>query len=1270
VFGDHGRILGVDTGVNRPIGDPDATKADDDYQVQVLGLVDLDRLGHHQRRRQRVRQRQRHDHHRHRPRHDLRRWRRRHINAFASSGGTAALDGNNIVFGDHGLVDYLAEEILQASGANPIRTNDIDRIWSIATGLGGADVITVGDANDIVLGGMGADTIHAGHGKNIVFGDNGQLTTATTDDSLMQVAVHEFTIGEIVSIAFADGGVDQIWSGSGDDILIGGMAGDTIDAGHGDNVVFGDHGQILTITNQGFNRVIGAPDRPVNDRPLTYALIISLVPDGQIGGDDVITTGIGRDIVIGGAGADTINTFASTSLGTTPLGTAAQDRNNIVFGDYGLVDYLSEELLQGNNPAVTLLQYVRSTAPSSIAVGAPANLIRAADIDRIWSIATGLGGADVITVGDANDIVLGGVAGDTIHAGHGKNIVFGDNGQLTAATTDDAEMQVAVHEFTIGEIVSIAFADGGIDTIWSGNGDDILIGGRDGDTLDAGHGDNVVFGDHGQILTITNQGFNRVIGVPDRPEGDYPLTYALITSLVPADEIGGGDVITTGIGRDIVIGGAGADVINTFASKSLGETAGTAAEDGNNIVFGDYGLVDYLSEELLQSDYAGALALDELFLAYVRSASPNGVAVGASHNPIRAVDIDRIWSIATGLGGADVITVGDANDIVLGGLAGDTIHAGHGKNIVFGDNGQLTAATTDDALMQVAVHEFTIGEIVSIAFADGGADTIDAGDHDDILIGGRGNDLIDTGHGDNVVFGDQGRILTLTNHFVDGQRDFNLVVGSPVRPDGDHPLTYALITSLVPAPGIDGDDRITGGIGRDILIGGDGNDEINTFASNSLGTSQGEAALDGNNIVFGDYGLVDYLSEELLQSGTDVTLWEFVRSANPDMLATGAELNPIRAGDIDRIWSLDEPVLDSGESVLLANGNPKRTTSLGGADIITGGDRNDIIIGGTGADVIFGGFGNTVSGEGADILIGDNALLTAYKIDETDVPFAVHEFTICEITTVGFEDEDGGDDVITAGDLNDVIFGGAGGDIIYAGGGNDLVFGDHGRIVCEGGSFIPKLSLPAICPEFLEHFSGLRTIRFEAINTDTNTGTGDDLIYGQDGMDILMGQQGNDVLYGGDGDDILIGGSNVAGALDGDDRLDGGRGNDAIAGDNAEICYRPDNLDPRMRALTGTVIYGISTGDDGRALVAGVGSTLYPAFADPRGALPGNSYGTAIHRQYLIKLLDHDDVIERQEDLPSIRVWGDDYIAGGARGRNLRPARERHHPGRRRDRHR
>ena len=111
------------------------------------------------------------------------------------------------------------------------------------------------------------------------------------------------------------------------------------------------------------------------------------------------------------------------------------------------------------------------------------------------------------------------------------------------------------------------------------------------------------------------------------------------------------------------------------------------------------------------------------------------------------------------------------------------------------------------------------------------------------------------------------------------------------------------------------------------------------------------------------------------------------------------------------------------------------------------------------------------------------------------------------------------------------------------------------------------------------------------------SGAGADLIFGEDGSDVILGEQYGDTLYGGNGDDILIGGSNVWGekdkddpsilryALDGDDRIDGGAGNDAIAGDNAAMCYRPDAIDVRMRVLDGTAIYGVDGTTDGRLLI-------------------------------------------------------------------------------------
>ena len=61
-----------------------------------------------------------------------------------------------------------------------VNADDLVAHWRTAQGarpaIGGADKITTGDGNDVVVGGPGADTIDAGGGDNVVFGDSAKLT--------------------------------------------------------------------------------------------------------------------------------------------------------------------------------------------------------------------------------------------------------------------------------------------------------------------------------------------------------------------------------------------------------------------------------------------------------------------------------------------------------------------------------------------------------------------------------------------------------------------------------------------------------------------------------------------------------------------------------------------------------------------------------------------------------------------------------------------------------------------------------------------------------------------------------------------------------------------------------------------------------------------------------------------------------------------------------------------------------------------------------------
>src|SRR6185437_10744435 len=92
------------------------------------------------------------------------------------------------------------------------------------------------------------------------------------------------------------------------------------------------------------------------------------------------------------------------------------------------------------------------------------------------------------------------------------------------------------------------------------------------------------------------------------------------------------------------------------------------------------------------------------------------------------------------------------------------------------------------------------------------------------------------------------------------------------------------------------------------------------------------------------------------------------------------------------------------------------------------------------------------------------------------------------------------------------------------------------------------------------------------------------------------------------------------------DLMDGGSGNDAMAGDNAIIWRRNDDVNPRFRALTGGTIY--SSTDS--TISANVGAT---AQSDPDDVVGRD-----------IQLVDHSFGVQSTP----LGRFGNDVMAGGA----------------------
>src|SRR5207253_10362503 len=130
------------------------------------------------------------------------------------------------------------------------------------------------------------------------------------------------------------------------------------------------------------------------------------------------------------------------------------------------------------------------------------------------------------------DIVLGGRYGDTINAGAGNNVVFGDSGQLVADPSSSV-YPWASHPMPIGMLETIEPGDGGIDTITTLGGEDTVLGGDAGDVIDSGAGDDVVIADHATI--------------------DYVNGIAVRITTTDTS-IGGDDTIRAGADEYVVIG--------------------------------------------------------------------------------------------------------------------------------------------------------------------------------------------------------------------------------------------------------------------------------------------------------------------------------------------------------------------------------------------------------------------------------------------------------------------------------------------------------------------------------------------------------------------------------------------------------------------------------------------------------------------------------------------------------------------------------------------
>ncbi|MCQ2102269.1 MAG: hypothetical protein MJY98_03480, partial [Fibrobacter sp.] len=255
------------------------------------------------------------------------------------------------------------------------------------------------------------------------------------------------------------------------------------------------------------------------------------------------------------------------------------------------------------------------------------------DAYRIQSVDAENGGTDMIKVGGTNSVVVGGAKNDVIVIGGDKNVALGDNGRLKYNNAGNGE---AVYGDKLGLGMHLVETTndnvGGVDNIVIAGDKNVAMGGFAGDSIRITGSDNVAIGDGGRY-TVTSER----LYAESKNEGE-----------------GGKDYISTGDGKNAIIGGTDKDTIRT----------GT----GNDAIVGDGGKV------IMDLDRNALMVTNE------------GFNVGED----------------LGTAGADDIDAGDGDNVIFGGLGNDDIRTGRGKDVVFGDNGFATfRGNASEALSQV-----------------------------------------------------------------------------------------------------------------------------------------------------------------------------------------------------------------------------------------------------------------------------------------------------------------------------------------------------------------------------------------------------------------------------------------------------------------------------------------------------------------------------------------------------------------------------------------
>ena len=1029
--------------------------------------------------------------------------------------------------------------------------------------------VKMGAGDDRVVGGLLDDVIHGGGGNDILSGNS---------NDFLNTGIADLVYGEAGddSVTFSDGNA-FLYGGEGNDILAvdqleGAISVRLLDINDQQIVSagpwLGDRASLSDLFNVQLLQTVSYSFASLGEtNELSDFFTISSFETVNIsghassdfliggslrgnlfgaGGNDLLVSLGGQDVMIGGDGLDTYAFDAG--MGADLIAGETAGGADLYFIDHTLADL--SFALQGNDLIITGiggsvtvtgyfnnggngLNFVFDTADHHgtldlTGLGAPGGVATVAGLT-----VTGTGDDDAIDAPTANNDTILGLAGDDyIVAGAGADIMDGGSGEdmvsyvesLLGVSIDlaqqrgfanDAEGDVLINiEHVVGALGgSVLRGNDFANTLAGNDGDDILEG-RDGgdfligaggiDTLIGDGGDDSAFGEDGADILRGGDGGDTLSGGND---DDEILGNA------------GDDTLLGGRGNDVLRGNDGADSM-IYGAQDDPETVGIH-EDGFDIFTGGNGIdrADF-------SQFGAAIMIDLSDTAdtvTTRDGETLSDILGPLRTLAKLVSVER----ATGTDYNDLLT-GDGGDNGLdGGGGNDVLRGGNGNDLLIGSGGIDTADYSVEAGEFGNIIATVLDDVVTVADTFDGQDTLDGVEN---IIGTAGADQIAMNSADNAIDGGAG------DDVIDGGAGNDMIAGGSggdvlAGGDGEDMLSYAgsaagVRVNLV-ANAVNGGDATGDTIsGFEGVIGGDGrNTLVGNAASNTLIGGASIDKLTGGN---GDDTLSGGAKGDQLSGGNgiDTLLYSSSALAVNINLFTNTASGGHATGD----------VISGFENVVGGAGN----------DVLTGSALENILAGGQGADTLFGNQGADVlsGGAGGDTLNGGGGSDTlSYSGSAIGVVISLEAGSATGGDATG--DVISGFESIEGGNGNDVLEGDGGANTIFGGAGNDVLLGSGGGDIMNGGSGSDLLSyansLGAVVIDLMLNQASGGDAEGDLINGFEN-------IEGTGGIDELRGTDSANIMVGGGSEDTILGrgGNDVIAGNAGSDNLIGGSGLDTI----------------------------------------------------------------------------------------------------------------------------